>query len=184
MRWDLFRNVVMSSLVFSLAMMRGRIATRPVRSCIAFTIVELLVVLMIMGIVAATAAPTFHRSLQYHRLESAARRVKLDLEQARYMARMMSEEQSLTFSSLTSPSYTLSSGTRGLKSTGQTYIVDLTDAPYELASVRIDFGGPAEITFDGFGTASVGGTIELELGEESRIVSVEQTTGQITISTH
>ena len=53
----------------------------------AFTFVEMLVVVLILGIVAAVAAPTFHRSLQYHRLESAARRVKQDLEYLQTTAR-------------------------------------------------------------------------------------------------
>ena len=46
----------------------------------AFTIIELVIVVLIMSIFAAVAAPTFLDSLLFHRVESAARRVKADLD--------------------------------------------------------------------------------------------------------
>jgi len=145
-----------------------------------FSIVELLMVLLIMSIVAATATPSFYRSLRYHELESAARRLKLDLEQARHAARVNSQAQSLTFSNATT--YTLSSGVESLKSPGQTYTVDLASTPYELDGVTINFGGPTTVSFDGYGNASVGGTIVLALGDRTRTVTLNSTTGQITIT--
>ena len=90
---------------------------------IGFTIMELLVVMLIMGIIAATTAlPSFYVSLRYHELESAARRVKLDLEQARHVARVKSQTQSLTFTGPTT--YQLSPGIASLKRRN-TYTVDL-----------------------------------------------------------
>jgi prepilin-type N-terminal cleavage/methylation domain-containing protein len=145
-----------------------------------FSIVELLMVLLVMGIVAAIATPSFYRSLRYHELESAARRVRFDLEQAGHAARVKSQTQSLTFSSATT--YTLSSGVASLESPGQTYTVDLAGAPYELDGVTIDFGGATTISFDGYGNASVGGTIVLALGGQTRTVTLSSTNGQITIT--
>ena len=146
----------------------------------AFTLVEIVVVLLVMGILAATATPTFFRSLRYHRLESAARRVKVDLEQARHAARIKSQSQSITFSGPTS--YTLSSGVAGMDSATETYSVDLAKAPYELESVTINLGGPTAISFDGYGTASVEGTIVLAAGDETRTVTLENSNGDVTIS--
>jgi len=145
-----------------------------------FSFVELVVVLMVMGIVAAIATPSFYLSLRHHELETAARRVKLDLEQARHAARMKSQSQSLTFTNATT--YSLSSGVESLKNPGQTYTVDLSSTPYELDSVTINLGGPTTVSFDGYGDASVGGTIVLALGGETRTVTLNSTTGQITIS--
>jgi prepilin-type N-terminal cleavage/methylation domain-containing protein len=92
-----------------------------------FTIMELAVVLLVMGIVAAAAVPSYYVSLQFHELETAARRVVLDLEQVRHVARSRSETQTLTFDSDTV--YTLSSGIKSLKSAGEVYRVDLAGPP-------------------------------------------------------
>ena len=75
--------------------------------------------------------PTFFRSLEQQRLESAARRVKQDLEQVRQTARTMSKGESLTFTSATT--YTLSTDVQGLDRKNQTYAVDLAAAPYNVA---------------------------------------------------
>jgi type II secretory pathway pseudopilin PulG len=134
---------------------------------------------MILGIAAAVAAPTFYRSLRYHQVESAARRLKLDLEQIRHTARVRSRGQSITF---TGSSYTLSTDVENLDHAGESYAVDLAASPFELDSVTIDFGGPTAITFDGFGAPSAGGTIVLSQGDEERTVTLDGSTGQVTIS--
>jgi prepilin-type N-terminal cleavage/methylation domain-containing protein len=73
----------------------GAIGSRPrdVRSRFAFTMVELVIVVMIISIVTAVAAPTFFESLLYHRVESAAHRLKADIELARHTARLKSAVQ-------------------------------------------------------------------------------------------
>ena len=106
--------------------------------------------------------------------------MKLDLEQARHAARVKSQTQSLTFTNATT--YTLSSGVESLKSPGQTYSVDLASTPYELDGVTINLGGPTTVSFDGYGNASVGGTIVLALGDQTRTVTLDNTNGQITIT--
>ncbi len=145
-----------------------------------FSIIELVVVLLVMGIVAAAATPSFYVSLRHHELETAARRLALDLEQARHAARVKSQTESLTFTSATT--YALSSGVASLKSAGQTYSVDLAAMPYDLDSVTVNLGGPTTISFDGYGNASVGGTIVLALGNQTRTVTLNSTNGQITVT--
>ena len=63
----------------------------------AFTIIELVIVILIMSIFAAVAAPAFLDSLLFHRVETAARRVKADIDYARQRARLTSAAQSVTF---------------------------------------------------------------------------------------
>ena len=145
-----------------------------------FSILELVVVLLVMGIVAAAATPSFYASLRHHELETAARRLALDLEQARHAARVKSQAESLTFTSATT--YALSSGVASLKSPGQTYSVDLAATPYDLDSVTVNLGGPTTIAFDGYGNASVGGTIVLALGNQTRTVTLNSTNGRISVT--
>jgi type II secretion system protein H len=141
---------------------------------------ELMVVLLVMGIVAAAATPSFYASLKYHEIETAARRLVLDLHQARHSARVTSQPQLLEFTDATT--YRISSGVKSLKGSSQTYSVDLSQTPYELDDVTLHLGGADTIQFDGFGTPLVGGTIELTLGDQTRIVTIDVSNGHIAFS--
>ena len=52
--------------------------------------------MLVMSIFAAAAVPIFTDSLLFQRVESAAQRVKIDLELARQTARLTSSAQSVT----------------------------------------------------------------------------------------
>jgi type II secretion system protein H len=143
-----------------------------------FTIFELVVVLLIMGIFTAVTAPTFFDSMLFHRVESAARRVKADLELARTQARLTSATQSLTFSNST---YTISN-TKSLDKPGSLYYVDLTKQPYLLDSAVPNFSSAATVSFDGYGTPSSGGTVVLKAKTHTCTVTVDATTGSVTIT--
>jgi prepilin-type N-terminal cleavage/methylation domain-containing protein len=133
----------------------------------AFTIIELVIVIMITSIFAAVAAPAFLDSLLFHRVESAARRVKSDIDYQRQRARLTSTAQSVTFAAST---YTLS-GAKSLNDPTQVYSVNLRQSPYSLDSATANFASTQVLTFDGYGTPSSGGT-----------VTVNGTTGTTTIT--
>lgn len=143
----------------------------------AFSMMELIVVMMIMSIVAAVAAPTFYRSLQYHRLESAARRLKQDLEYLQATARTRSISLECEFDGLT---YMIGSGTLQGLDRGGDYTVDLAVAPYDVESVVADLDGETSIEFNGYGEAAHDATITLGIGGETRTVDVLAATGSIT----
>jgi prepilin-type N-terminal cleavage/methylation domain-containing protein len=155
-----------------------RVPSAPIRG--AVTLVELVIVMLIMGILAAAAAPTFYESLAYHRVESAARRVKADLQRLRQAARLTSSPQSITFDGATA--YTLSEDVADLDHPSQTYSVDLAARPYQLDVVTIDFGGDSSITFDGYGNPSRGGSLVLRAADYACTVTLDATTGRVTKS--
>jgi type II secretion system protein H len=144
----------------------------------AFTIFELVVVLMVMGIFTAVTAPTFFDSLLFHRVETAARRVKADLELARTQARLTSASQTITF---TNSTYTISN-TQNLDKPGSLYYVDLTKQPYSLDSATANFSNLSKVSFDGYGTPLSGGTVVLKAKSHTCTVTVDATTGNVTIT--
>jgi prepilin-type N-terminal cleavage/methylation domain-containing protein len=145
----------------------------------AFTLAELVIVVMIIGVLAAVAVPTFFESLLFHQVESAARRVKADLELARQTARLTSTTQSLTFGG---SAYALSSGIRSLDNPLEDYAVDLSAEPFYLERVTADFSGAGAVSFDGYGAPTSGGTIELQLKSLKCTVTLDEVTGEVTIT--
>ena len=92
------------------------------------SILELTVTVLILGIIAAIASPTYSSSLQNYRTEVASQRIIQDIEQARRVARQTNSSQTITFSTI-SHSYTIDS-VGSLDRVGQTYDVSLGLAPY------------------------------------------------------
>ena len=145
----------------------------------AVTIIELVIVVMVMGIMAAVAMPAFLDSLLYHRVESAARRVKSDIELARHTARLTSSAQSITF---TNSTYTLSAGVKNLDDPDAVYFIDLSASPFEMGSVTADFNGSQTVSFDGYGTPSNGGTVALTTQGHRCTLTLNAITGDVTIA--
>ena len=156
----------------------GRLATQAT-SCFGFTLIELVIVLLITAILAAVVTPKFFSSLWFHRAESASRRVKLDLQMARNRAKAASATQTVQFDSATH-SYVVP-GLADLDHPDSQYKVDLTKYPYQAQIVSVDFGGDEQVSFDRFGLPDSGGTILVKSGPEQRTVSIEATSGQVTI---
>ena len=145
----------------------------------AFTLVELVIVVLIVGIMAAVAVPRLMDSISYHRAEAAAKRVKLDMELARRSARISSADRSIQFDTA-AETYTLT-GTTHLDHVGADYSVRLDQAPYQAAIVSADFGGDTVLTFDGYGAADSSGGIVVQAGPYQKTITVEPGTGKATI---
>jgi prepilin-type N-terminal cleavage/methylation domain-containing protein len=162
----------------TLAEHRGTAARR------GLTAIELLIVVTIIGILAAAAVPTFFDSLAFHRVESAARRVKTDLEYLRQTARLTSRTQAMTFTGLV---YTADAGSdvRDFDRPGEQYSVDLAAAPYEIdrASVNLE-GDGSTISFDGYGVPQNAGTIVLEVGNYQCTVTIGDVDGEASITSN
>jgi Tfp pilus assembly protein FimT len=144
----------------------------------AFSIFELMIVTLIMSILAAVAGPKFYDSLLFHRVESAARRVKADLELARTQARLTSASQTVTFAA---GIYTVSN-MKSLDKPGSVYSVNLKKDPFFLNSATADFANLQTITFDGYGMPSSGGAVVLTAKAHQCTVTVNSATGDVTIT--
>lgn len=146
----------------------------------AFSIVELVVVILIISVLAAVSTPAFMDSLLFHRVESAARRVKADIEYQRQRARLTSTSQTVTFSN---GSYTLS-GAKSLDDPTSVYTVNLKQSPYLLDSATANFSSTQVLTFDGYGSPSSAGTVVLVAKTHQCTVTINGTTGGATISSN
>lgn len=150
----------------------------------AYTLVELVLVLVIMGTIAAIAMPRLSQSLARQRVDGAADRIVSDLAYARALARSSSASVTVTFD----PSrnrYAIP-GPDPLRNTGAPYIIDLSLDPYRAtmlggaaAAVGVatpnigSANGTFSITFDGFGEASTTGWVVVKSGGISREVSLD-----------
>jgi Tfp pilus assembly protein FimT len=144
-----------------------------------------------MAVFAAVAAPTFVDGMLFHQVETAAQRVKADLELARNTARLTSSSQRVIF---TNSGYTLTSDVaanalKNVDNPNNVYAIDLTGSPYDLEEVTPNFEGSFEVTFNGFGTPFNGdgesfdeGTITLNLNSHTCTVRLDGTTGEVTIT--
>jgi type II secretory pathway pseudopilin PulG len=137
----------------------------------------MVVAALVLGIVTAAAVPTFVSSIMYHRVESAAVRVKRDLELARQMALTKSMSYSVEFSGGVYKIPNLDS----LDHAGQTYEVDLSRPPHSVQVNSADFGGAASVTFNGYGTPSTSGTIVLQAGSHQRQIELDDQ-GHVVVS--
>jgi prepilin-type N-terminal cleavage/methylation domain-containing protein len=137
----------------------------------AFTLIELVMVLMIVAILAAVAAPTYRSALANYRADAAAGRVAADLRMVGAYARKVSIAQSVQFNV-------------GADSYAAPLFPDMNDgvAPYavalgssELAAdvVSASFGGSATVQFDIHGRPAAAGTVVVASGSQQRTVQVD-----------
>ncbi len=139
-----------------------------------FTLIELVIVTMIIGILSAVAAPRFAESLTIYRVEAAARQLRSDLAEARLRAKMKSASQVVQFDAA-AESYTLT-GVPDIDHPSQDYQILLVSR-FQAAIVSADCGGDALLSFDGYGMPDSSAQIVLQCGAHQRTVLVAAETG-------
>ncbi|MFN9972414.1 MAG: GspH/FimT family pseudopilin [Phycisphaerae bacterium] len=149
------------------------------RSRRAFSLLELIVVLAIVAILGAIAAPRYSLALQRYRLEMAANRVASDINLARSLARAKGSTATISFTASTS-TYAIA----GLTSTdrsGEAFGVDLSREPFGVAIQSVDFAGTSTLTIRGYGVPTNGGMVRLTRGALTKVVTVASGSGEVSI---
>lgn len=152
------------------------------------TLIELTVVVLLLGIVAAVAQPKFSSALSAYRLEAAAERVRSDLEYARALARVRSRVTTVRFETgdgtvggfyrferVPAPEQATSVFDADDQNTW--YRVDLTEEPY-----RVELrSAPERIVFDLYGSPADAAVVEVALGDRSKVIRILASSGEVVV---
>lgn len=145
---------------------------------LAFTLVEMIVVMVIIGVLATMAAPRYANHLAHQRVEAAARQVVADLQRAQRKAKFSSSSQTVTFD-LVKDSYRLKYMTDPDKS-GAPYEIFLGEDPYRAVITGADFSGGKSVTYNAFGVPDTGGTVTVQVGTYRKTITVAADNGKVT----
>jgi prepilin-type N-terminal cleavage/methylation domain-containing protein len=149
------------------------------RSGGGFSLFEMVIVMAIMAIMAAVATPRYGKAIARYRSEMAARKVVADLTFARKRARILSTSQAVNCD-VENEEYQLP-GVTDMKTAASDYSVALSSSPYYARIVSTDFGGDADVTFDGYGVPDSGGTVVITVGDYSKTILLDPDSGQAEI---
>lgn len=144
-----------------------------------FTLVDLTITVLIMGVVAATASPKFAALLTSYTAEAAARRVAADLNYAASAAAQTSQSVTVTFD-VSGDSYSVA-GVDSPDHPGSAWAVSLTTGGTNVDLVSVDFAASQTVTFNAYGRPNNPGSIILSAGSDSATIVVDAATGRATL---
>jgi prepilin-type N-terminal cleavage/methylation domain-containing protein len=144
----------------------------------AFTIIELVIVMLVMGILASAAAPRYVDALAAYRVNAAASRVAADLRMVRHQAQKTSIAQTLLFDAASN--LYLSTTMADMNRPSAAYVVNLGTSEYATDVTATTFSG-GMVQFDIYGRPTGAGSVSLRSGTRVRTVSVD-VDGMVTVS--
>jgi prepilin-type N-terminal cleavage/methylation domain-containing protein len=149
----------------------------------AFTLVELVMVLVILACLAGIATPRYAASLNNYGASTAARRIVADLAYAQSLARTTGVTKTVSFDK-TNNQYQIV-GLTDPDKPSQTYTVSISAAPYRgsIAAVSLLNGATAvtQVNFDKYGFPDAGGTITVQVGTVQMTATLNTTSGKATV---
>ncbi len=141
----------------------------------AFTLVELIVVLVIISAVAGLALPAYGSALARYRLDAAAFALSRELDRATSHARATSTTVSIRFDTATH--VVEFNGLPDRRTNATSFTLDLRESPREARIVSADFASTQTYQISGFGIPSSEGGVTLTNGGMQRSIKVDAATG-------
>lgn len=145
----------------------------------AFSLAEVVITLLLLGILAAIAGPAIADTLSKYRVMAAAERIVADASYARRHAKSTSAKKAIKFDPSTD-SYVLI-GVQDLERRAAVYTIKLDMEPYRAKLLSADFDEGWTVEFDGYGVASPGGEVVVGCGSFEKTVKIDSETGEATI---
>ncbi|MCY2973720.1 MAG: type II secretion system protein [Planctomycetota bacterium] len=151
-----------------------------------FTLLELSVTIMIIGILAAVAVPVYSDSLARFRVDIAAQRIAQDIATTQRSARQTNSTQTVTFT--TSDDSCVINGLSSLDRVSQPYRVSFNQSPYQVdISSLVTAANPSSqlpsvsVAFNSFGMPDQGISVTVRAGAFQKRVDLAPISGRVTI---
>lgn len=137
----------------------------------AYTLVELVTVVVLLGIFTAVAAPKYADALASYRVNCAARRIAADLRMARDYAERLSTSETVDFNA-SNETYAFST-IKDLDHPGVLCTVKLASSQYAVDIAAATFGAGDAVQFDMYGRPNYSGTVVVQSKSFQKTISVD-----------
>ena len=138
----------------------------------AFSLVEMVVVVTIMGVLTGVAVPLYSSMISNQRMEAAVRKITLDLQYAENRAKVSSQARVVEFD--VSKNLYRIVGENDIDHPSLSYQVSLSTPPYNARLISVDFNSKTTVTYDGYGVPDNNGTIVLQVGNLTETIYVNK----------
>lgn len=146
----------------------------------AFSLLELVLVVVIISTLAAMAVPRFGNVITRSRAQGAARRIAADLALVQQSAMTGSVARTFRLLGGADPGYELLGLAHPDRPT-QPYVVSFRQDCHEIELVSYDFGGDSDLIFDMYGVPDTAARIIVRAGAYESTLNVDAQTGVVSI---